>query len=261
MEWLGQADINFTHAPSPRSVREKDGTQTDLLKILEEVTPPCHLNPLLFNGHLQTMWTATKPAGPKVYYKRKIFDADHKTYQGTFAVDFVVEPFEESDPTLARRNVYFTEDELAGLGSDDSKPMLVVMHGLSGGSHEVYLRCAIEPLIGDGGWEVCVVNSRGCARSKITSSILYNARATWDVRQVRNSSDGVLTSQLTQESDSKLAEGEVPQPSLIRPRIFPWRKHAHQCKMQHMTRIILRMLIPMIQYCGEEGANCRKSVV
>ncbi|CAM1508286.1 Fc.00g051340.m01.CDS01 [Cosmosporella sp. VM-42] len=183
MEWLGRADINFTHAPSPRTVREKDGTETDLLKILEKATPPCNLNPLLFNGHLQTWWTATKPAGPKVYYKRKIFNADHKTYQGTFAVDFVVDPFEESDPTLARQNVYFTEEELAGIGSDDSKPMLVVMHGLSGGSHEIYLRCAIEPLIGDGGWEVCVVNSRGCARSKITSSILYNARATWDVRQ------------------------------------------------------------------------------
>jgi predicted alpha/beta-fold hydrolase len=28
-----------------------------------------------------------------------------------------------------------------------------------------------------------VVNSRGCAGSKITNSMLYNARATWDVRQ------------------------------------------------------------------------------
>jgi len=70
------------------------------------------------------------------------------------------------------------------LSSDDSKPMLVVLHGLSGGSHEIYLRHAIAPLIGEGGWEACVVNSRGCAGSKITSSVLYNARATWDVRQV-----------------------------------------------------------------------------
>jgi len=35
-----------------------------------------------------------------------------------------------------------------------------------------------------GDWECLVVNSRGCAGSKITNSILYNARATWDVRQV-----------------------------------------------------------------------------
>jgi predicted alpha/beta-fold hydrolase len=187
MEWLGFADIEFTHAPSPRTVREKDGNVTDLLSICEKTTPPCHLNPLLFNGHLQTMWTATKPAGPKVWYKRKIFEADHKTYRGTFAVDFVVEPFEEEDPTLCRRTAYYTNEELENIGSDDTKPMLVVMHGLSGGSHEIYLREAIAPLIGEGGWEACVVNSRGCARSKITSGVLYNARATWDIRQVRMS--------------------------------------------------------------------------
>ncbi|KAF5006831.1 hypothetical protein FDECE_6811 [Fusarium decemcellulare] len=183
MDWFGQAEIDFTHAPSPRTVREKDGRVTDLLTICEKVTPPCYLNPLLFNGHLQTMWTATKPAGPKIYYRRKIFDADHKTYRGTFAVDFVVEPFDDEDPTLSRRTVYYTNEELQNLGSDDHKPMLVVLHGLSGGSHEIYLREAIAPLVGEGGWEACVVNSRGCARSKITSGVLYNARATWDIRQ------------------------------------------------------------------------------
>lgn len=184
MEWLGRASVDFVHAPVPRTVIEKDGSKTDLLKIVEKGTPPCHLNPLLFNGHLQTMWTATKPAGPKIHYKRKTFDADHAVYRGTFAVDFVVDPFEESDPALPRRTLNYTEDELETIGSDDNKPMLIVMHGLSGGSHEVYLRWAIEPLVGDGGWECCVVNSRGCAWSKITSGVLYNARATWDIRQV-----------------------------------------------------------------------------
>lgn len=185
MEWLGRASVNFTHAPSPRVVREKDGTEVDLLKVVETATPPCHLNPFLLNGHLQTIWTATKPSGPSVYYKRKVFDADHKVYQGTYAVDFVVDPFEDSEPTLPERTIYYKDAEWETIGSDDSKPMLVVMHGLSGGSHEIYLRSAIAPLIGTGGWEVCVVNSRGCAESKITSGVLYNARATWDVRQVR----------------------------------------------------------------------------
>ncbi|KAL8802893.1 MAG: hypothetical protein Q9182_003509 [Xanthomendoza sp. 2 TL-2023] len=75
------------------------------------------------------------------------------------------------------------EDELKTLGADDDKPMLVTLHGLSGGSHEVYLRHVLEPLFKDG-WEACVVNARGCAQSKITSDFLFNARATWDVRQV-----------------------------------------------------------------------------
>ncbi|KAF9763638.1 hypothetical protein IL306_003042 [Fusarium sp. DS 682] len=182
MEWLGHAELSFTHAPSPRKVKEKDGNVTDILSICEKAAPPCRLNPLLFNGHLQTMWTATKPAGPKIYYKRKIFDADHKIYHGTFAVDFAVEPFDApEDPTLSRRTAYYTPDEFENIGSDDSKPMLVVLHGLSGGSHEIYLRHTLAPLIGEGGWEACVVNSRGCARSKITSGVLYNARATWDI--------------------------------------------------------------------------------
>lgn len=184
MEWLGRAKINFTHAPTPRPIKGKDGKETDLLKIVEDSTPPCNLNPLLFNGHLQTMWTATKPHGPPVYYRRKLFEADEKSYPGTYAVDFVVKPHEEVDSTLPRRTVYYTDDELANLGSDDTRPMLVVLHGLSGGSHEIYLRHAIAPLIDEGRWEICVVNSRGCARSKITTGILYNARATWDCRQV-----------------------------------------------------------------------------
>lgn len=183
MEWFGKANVDFVHAPAPRIVKEKDGKETDLLKIVEKTTPPCQLNPLLFNGHMQTIWTATKPHGPEVYYKRKIFQADTETYHGSFAVDFVTEPFEASDPELSRRTLNFTDDEFANLPSDDTKPMLVVLHGLSGGSHEVYLRHTIAPLIGQG-WEICVVNSRGCARSKFTSGVLYNARATWDIRQV-----------------------------------------------------------------------------
>ncbi|QPG96850.1 hypothetical protein C2857_005371 [Epichloe festucae Fl1] len=183
MEWFGHAKVDFTHAPTPRTLKEKDGKETDVLKIVEAATPPCRLNPLLFNGHVQTMWTIMRPHGPQVYYRRKIFEADHKTYQGTFAVDFAVQPFEGGDESLPRRTMYYTDGEFANIGSDDSKPMLVVLHGLSGGSHEVYLRHAILPLLGDGGWEVCVVNSRGCAMSKITSGILYNARTTWDMRQ------------------------------------------------------------------------------
>ena len=98
-------------------------------------------------------------------------------------MDFVVPPYEESDDELPERTTYYTPTEYADLGSSDTKPMLIALHGLSGGSHEAYLRAGIKPLV-DAGWEVCVVNSRGCAMSKITSQVLYNARATWDVRQV-----------------------------------------------------------------------------
>lgn len=185
MEWLGHASLVFTHSLNTLPLKKKDGSSTDLLKVCKESTPPCQLNPLLFNGHLQTMWTAVKNDGPAIYYRRKLFQADDSAYQGDFAVDFVVEPFSGSDSTLPIRTTYFSDDEFKGISSLDERPMVVVLHGLSGGSHEMYLRHVLAPLVGkDGGWEACVVNSRGCAMHKITSSILYNARATWDCRQV-----------------------------------------------------------------------------
>ncbi|KAI1498535.1 Alpha/Beta hydrolase protein [Biscogniauxia marginata] len=187
MDWLGRANIDFTTSPTPVGLSGKDGKATDLLRICQETVPSCQLNPLLFNGHVQTMWTATKAHGPPIHYKRRIFEAEDKAFEGTFAVDFAVtdkSPSAETDESLPPRTTYFDKAELLAMGSDDERPMLVVLHGLSGGSHEVYLRHAIAPLIEGGQWEACVVNSRGCAKSKITTGLLYNARATWDTRQV-----------------------------------------------------------------------------
>jgi len=185
MDWFGRAKISFTSSESPVTLQKKDGTVTNLLEVCKKATPSCQLNPFLFNGHLQTMWTSVNEEAPKVHYRRKIFDADHKTYTGTFAVDFVVSHHEDTDETLPERTAYFSEDDFAKIASDDNRPMLIVLHGLSGGSHEVYLRHAIGPLVlNGGGWEACVVNARGCANSEVTSGVLFNARATWDVRQV-----------------------------------------------------------------------------
>ena len=117
--------------------------------------------------------------------RRKIFEAEDPDFAGSFAVDFVAHEPSEIDRSLPPRTTYFSEDELKNMGSLDSKPMLITLHGLSGGSHELYLRHVTAPLCSkEGGWEACVVICRGCARSKITSSVLYNARATWDIRQV-----------------------------------------------------------------------------
>lgn len=133
------------------------------------------------------MWTAVvRTDGPPLHYKRKIFEAEDPDFKGTFAVDFISEPFSESDKTLPIRTTYFKDEEFAEIGSLDSRPMLIALHGLTGGSYEVYLKHVIAPLVGahgDGRWEACVVNSRGCAMHKITSSALFNARATWDCRQ------------------------------------------------------------------------------
>ncbi|OJJ43780.1 hypothetical protein ASPZODRAFT_73265 [Penicilliopsis zonata CBS 506.65] len=197
--------ISFFHSKENKLLltkfTDKAGSKehVSLLEICRAATPEkCHLNPMLFNGHLQTAWTVMKTLDPPVYYKRKIFEADSPDFAGQFAVDFTVPPFqapiddeEVTDKAgrytlpggLPPRTVFFTQEEFASLPSDDTKPMLVVLHGLSGGSYELYLRHVVAPLIADGSWEACVVNSRGCAQTKISTGVLYNARATWDVRQ------------------------------------------------------------------------------
>ena len=97
-------------------------------------------------------------------------------------MDFVVPPYDGAEEGLPPRTTSYSAEGFAAIGSEDNKPMLITLHGLSGGSHEIYLRHVLEPIF-NAGWEACVINSRGCAMSKITSSVLYNARATWDMRQ------------------------------------------------------------------------------
>ncbi len=181
---VGNARTSYHHARKTLTLRTKNGKEILFADLCKSVIPPCRLNPFLFNGHLQTMWTVIKSQDVPIYYKRHIFENEDPTYTGTFAVDFVSRPYEGEDDALPPLTTYYTDQEFANIGSSDSKPMLVTLHGLSGGSHELYLRHVLAPLVSEeGGWEACVVNSRGCAHSKITSSILYNARATWDVRQ------------------------------------------------------------------------------
>lgn len=184
---IGRPRVSFYHAPETARLKTKTGKDVSLSDLCESVTPPCHLNPLLFNGHLQTFWTAVKSQDIPIHYKRKIFEAEDPTFKGSYTVDFVSHsPSSEPDSSLPPRTTYFTEKEFDQMGCDDDRPMLVTLHGLSGGSHEIYLRHVLAPLVGTGekgGWEACVINSRGCAMSKITSSVLYNARATWDMRQ------------------------------------------------------------------------------
>ncbi|MCJ1472795.1 hypothetical protein MMC13_001444 [Lambiella insularis] len=188
------ATISFFHHPRPIDLHLKQHctsssscspspSPTSLLTLCSASTPACILNPLLFNGHLQTFWTAAKATDIPIHYKRHVFSAADPAFAGTFAVDFVVHPYADSDATLPPRTTYYSKKEYEDLGSHDKKPMVIVLHGLTGGSHEVYLRTVLEPLV-EAGWEACVVTARGCAMSAITTGVLYNARATWDVRQV-----------------------------------------------------------------------------
>ena len=184
LSWIwGQAQTSFHHHPETITLKSKQGSSLSLSELCRSITPPCRLNPLLFNGHLQTCWSVVKSEAVPVFYKRKVFEAEDPAYFGSFAVDFVVPPYKENDATLPSRTTYFEDDNFELIASLDEKPMLVTLHGLSGGSHELYLRSVLHPLFEEG-WEACVVNSRGCAESRLTSGVLYNGRSTWDIRQI-----------------------------------------------------------------------------
>lgn len=192
LSWiLPSGTISFYHSPVSIDLKRKTlKTKHQVSKIslaelcTSSIPATCPLNPLLFNGHLQTVWAAIQNPDVPIYYKRKIFESNHLNYNGQFSVDFVV-PLYQVVPSdsLPERTTFFTDQEFAALPSEDSEPMLVVLHGLSGGSYEGYLRQVLAPLVMDGEWKACVVNSRGCANSAITSPVFYNPRSTWDVRQ------------------------------------------------------------------------------
>ena len=217
--WPGACDITYTHSAEPLTLPTKSGPSRALPSLIEDSVPPCNLNPFLPNGHLQTFWTAMKFDGPPIHYKRRTFAASQDSFAGHFTVDFVTaapppaSPERDAEGHIAHdagltedpvgvghnylppRTTYFSDAAFDALGADDDKPLLICLHGLSGGSYETYLRHVLAPLVAEtpagakagglsgGEWEALVVNSRGCAGSKITNSMLYNARATWDVRQ------------------------------------------------------------------------------
>ncbi|QRV78569.1 alpha/beta hydrolase family protein [Ceratobasidium sp. AG-Ba] len=66
-------------------------------------------------------------------------------------------------------------------------PILVVLHGLSGGSHESYVRSILSQVCaptstGGLGYRAVVVNFRGCAGVPLTSPQFYSAGHTDDIR-------------------------------------------------------------------------------
>lgn len=67
---------------------------------------------------------------------------------------------------------------------EDDTPTLVLLHGLTGGSHESYIRALIETMTKDHGYRCVVFNARACADTDLTTPQLYCGSWTDDLRQV-----------------------------------------------------------------------------
>ncbi|OQS04249.1 DEAD/DEAH box RNA helicase [Thraustotheca clavata] len=121
---------------------------------------PYHPTWYLFNGHLQTALVAVEEDEPHVPYRRELFELSDG---GVLSLDWV---------------------QLPSVSSDDyDKPTIMILHGLAGGSHEKYVRHTVVELL-QSGWQVVVMNARGCGKTKVVTPKLFCAAYTQDVREV-----------------------------------------------------------------------------
>ncbi|KAI8074177.1 Alpha/Beta hydrolase protein [Gongronella butleri] len=117
----------------------------------------------LFNGHLQTAYAAFYKGTPSMDLIK--YDRHHLVLEdgGAIALDWW--------PRLASADVTI------------EKPVVVYLHGLTGGSHESYIRGVIEELTSrSDAFQTVVINNRGCGRSEIRTPKLFSGRYTDDVR-------------------------------------------------------------------------------
>lgn len=183
------------------------------------------VNPLLSSGHSQTAYTALNKFElvDLVHYRRRVLTVDNVTYdfngdsmpydrwngESTFTVDYVVQP--EADATtsdsenapkydslkcpfrpesqtrpLPPRTQYLDPaDEKLLL--DNDRPLVVALHGLSGGSYESYIRAFLAKITGpEYNFDGLVLNARGCANHTITSPQLFCGLWTNDLRYLIN---------------------------------------------------------------------------
>lgn len=199
--------VHTAEADHSKLLPTKLGDRTtfhDLVHQLDIIDPKkkLWLNPMLFNGTLQTLYYAKADNSQKfqIYYGRELF-----TYsdEGICSLDWVIpkpellaqfkekyaETLPEGFPKLHPRTRYFGQDELESRtqpGQDQTTPLVVILHGLGGGSHETMIRNFAENIATktNNEWDCVVINNRGCCRTKITNGRLFNALSVEDIGEV-----------------------------------------------------------------------------
>ena len=201
---------SFVHTISSEKTVElpaKDGKYISLSDLVHKDIPEARDNAwywnswMLGNGNLQTFYTQLEvDKENQIYYGRRIIVWQDDG--SSVSVDYVLPlpkskvewaqalkycPIENPPPSPPRTR-YLTEDEiekLYGPSDTEQKPLVIALHGLTGGSYESYVRHSIGELISkDYDFDCLVLNSRGCARTKITTPELFCALMTEDIRRL-----------------------------------------------------------------------------
>lgn len=213
---------HVNHVLPPAPIKFAHSTDPSLSKSLADIAASCSpelahnysffVNPLLYSGHLQTAYTGLNSFEDRdhVHYRRRIItipkdasytvNGDSLRYDkfdgtSTFAIDYVSskDPLSQSDTipptqtnaTLPLRTHYATDSFEDTIMRDDSRPLVVSLHGLSGGLYELYIRAhAMEA--SNANLDFVVLNARGCAGHVISLAQLFNGLWTNDLRFLIN---------------------------------------------------------------------------
>lgn len=182
-----RSKIDVRHSKQPTKL------STFLRSLPSVQTGHVDLNWFLSWPHASTLYSAIAnfEKVDHVYYKRHVLE--HKD-EGNNTLDFAIRTqvdlseaeYEVSgQKSLPPRTSFMTSEEIQEIGSETEGLLIVLVHGLAGGSHENYIRRTVTAIFqecsDDSKVSVVAFNARGCARSKVTSKQYWNAMQTDDL--------------------------------------------------------------------------------
>ncbi|KAN0060422.1 hypothetical protein ACQY0O_007752 [Thecaphora frezii] len=179
--------VNIEHARADAAAASTETPDANAIPTVQSLLASCPSldparkptfkpTPWLTTGHLQTIYCAVGSFDhiDPVQYRRRVFLTPDG---GTVSLDI-------SPPALAPSEAELQSTDTAAAAG---VPTVVCLHGLTGGSHESYVRNCFSRLTapkseGGAGYRGVVVNFRGCASTPVTSPQLYSASKTSDLR-------------------------------------------------------------------------------
>ncbi|KAL3838889.1 hypothetical protein ACJIZ3_023480 [Penstemon smallii] len=148
-------------------------------KLYHDVVSKCKIlharylsTPWLCSPHLQTLFITRFGNAPVVNYRRQLLTTADG---GTFALDWVIR-----DDDNVKKPTVTTDDALQ---HDGENPIIIIIPGLSSDSDSAYVK-HLAFKMAKRGWNVLVLNHRGCGGVPLTSDWFYHGTWTEDMRTV-----------------------------------------------------------------------------
>jgi len=161
------ATTYFRASGRPRLIYDKTDENMALLRACHLLEMPYRPTPWCFGKHFQTAISSTLRRSAIVVYRREIINMPSDN--GTVALDWCGR--EQESTSVEAEN--------------DNIPILLILHGVTGGSAESYVTQLVWAAR-EIGWHAVVFNNRGCAQSDLTTPRAYCAADTSDLATVVN---------------------------------------------------------------------------